>query len=353
MFVMLDVAIGLAFTYLLLSLVCTAINEWIATFSRIRGHYLVKAIGRMVDPGVESARAAKPILEHPDVQALAPKVDRPPSYIPRGTFVRAAGEAKLPRQRTPEEWGELFDASMDRATGWYKRRIQAITFVVAAALTILSNADTLRIADRLVRSPDLRAQFLAAARQRVAAGEGARVVEANYPDPDDPAPADAPEEESAESSPAPSITQDESELLGGVMGWRAEYPAFNARVARRLEAERDSACGIPGRESRCEAVLARIAGDPRVRVDGARIVPTNAWPGGEFLSPQLMGTITYRFPGWLLTIAAISVGAPFWFDTLKRFVNIRGTGSPPEAREQAEAKRRLEAEAAATQKVKS
>jgi hypothetical protein len=33
--------------------------------------------------------------------------------------------------------------------------------------------------------------------------------------------------------------------------------------------------------------------------------------------------------GWLLTIAAISVGAPFWFDTLSRFVNIRGSGKPP------------------------
>lgn len=342
MFVMLDVAIGLAFTYLLLSLVCTAINEWIATFSRIRGHYLVKAIGRMVDPGAESAAAARPILEHADVQALAPKVDRPPSYIPKATFVRAATESKLPRQRTPEAWGELFDASMDRATGWYKRRIQAITLIVAAALTILANADTLRIADRLVRSPDLRAQFLAAARQRLAAGDAVRVVEANYPDPDDPAPADPPDEESAEAQTAAALTQDEAELLGGVMGWRVEYPVFNARVARRYESERDSLCGVPGRERDCEALLARIAGDARVRIDGAQIVATNVWPGRELLSPQLFGTLIYRLPGWLLTIAAISVGAPFWFDTLKRFVNIRGTGSPPEAREQADAKRRIE-----------
>jgi hypothetical protein len=40
--------------------------------------------------------------------------------------------------------------------------------------------------------------------------------------------------------------------------------------------------------------------------------------------------ISNRFLGWLLTVAAISVGAPFWFDTLNRFVNIRGTGKPPD-----------------------
>ena len=33
--------------------------------------------------------------------------------------------------------------------------------------------------------------------------------------------------------------------------------------------------------------------------------------------------------GWCLTAAAVSLGAPFWFDTLKRFVSIRSAGKPP------------------------
>lgn len=32
--------------------------------------------------------------------------------------------------------------------------------------------------------------------------------------------------------------------------------------------------------------------------------------------------------GWLLTIAAVSLGAPFWFDTLSRLARLRGTGKP-------------------------
>jgi hypothetical protein len=32
--------------------------------------------------------------------------------------------------------------------------------------------------------------------------------------------------------------------------------------------------------------------------------------------------------GWLFAIAAVSMGAPFWFDVLTRFVNLRGAGAP-------------------------
>jgi hypothetical protein len=32
--------------------------------------------------------------------------------------------------------------------------------------------------------------------------------------------------------------------------------------------------------------------------------------------------------GWLLTILAVSLGAPFWFDALSRLARLRGTGKP-------------------------
>lgn len=34
--------------------------------------------------------------------------------------------------------------------------------------------------------------------------------------------------------------------------------------------------------------------------------------------------------GWLITAAAISLGAPFWFDTLNRFMVVRSTVKPKE-----------------------
>jgi hypothetical protein len=34
--------------------------------------------------------------------------------------------------------------------------------------------------------------------------------------------------------------------------------------------------------------------------------------------------------GWLITAVALSAGAPFWFDMLKRLVNIRNAGIKPD-----------------------
>jgi hypothetical protein len=34
--------------------------------------------------------------------------------------------------------------------------------------------------------------------------------------------------------------------------------------------------------------------------------------------------------GWLLTAIAVSLGAPFWFDVLRRVSNIRNSGPVPE-----------------------
>ena len=36
-----------------------------------------------------------------------------------------------------------------------------------------------------------------------------------------------------------------------------------------------------------------------------------------------------RIIGWLITGLAVSLGAPFWFDLLNKFMSIRGTGDKP------------------------
>jgi hypothetical protein len=38
--------------------------------------------------------------------------------------------------------------------------------------------------------------------------------------------------------------------------------------------------------------------------------------------------LAFIFGGWLLTIVALSLGAPFWFDTLSRFSRLRSSGKP-------------------------
>jgi hypothetical protein len=35
--------------------------------------------------------------------------------------------------------------------------------------------------------------------------------------------------------------------------------------------------------------------------------------------------------GWLLTIAALTMGAPFWFDALSKVIGLRATGLKPKS----------------------
>jgi hypothetical protein len=44
--------------------------------------------------------------------------------------------------------------------------------------------------------------------------------------------------------------------------------------------------------------------------------------------PHGRGEILLAIAGWALTILAISLGAPFWFDTLSRFARLRSSGKP-------------------------
>ena len=64
-----------------------------------------------------------------------------------------------------------FDDVMDRASGWYKRRIQAILFAIALALVVGINADSYSIGQRLWKDDALRSAVVAQANKTVAAGQ--------------------------------------------------------------------------------------------------------------------------------------------------------------------------------------
>ena len=50
------------------------------------------------------------------------------------------------------------------------------------------------------------------------------------------------------------------------------------------------------------------------------------WRGA--VVPNGAGAIATAIGGWILTIFAISLGAPFWFDTLSRLSRLRSSGKP-------------------------
>jgi hypothetical protein len=60
-----------------------------------------------------------------------------------------------------------FDEVMKRVNGWYKRRVQWISFIMALLVTLLLNIDTLAITNTLMTAPVVRATLIDAATAEV------------------------------------------------------------------------------------------------------------------------------------------------------------------------------------------
>src|SRR4030095_10378579 len=75
---LLEVAIGIIFVYLLLSLLCSAFSELIEAFIKFRARDLKKGIGRLLD----NPKLVNDLFNHPLISPLGEN----PSYIPARTF---------------------------------------------------------------------------------------------------------------------------------------------------------------------------------------------------------------------------------------------------------------------------
>lgn len=295
----LDVAIGLAFVYLLLSIFCTAINEWIAGIFQTRANTLKEGIHILLDnQPFGNAQFLDAFYKHPVLAGMT-RGGSHPSYLAARTFSTTlmdlatpgvkgpitvqdlvAGVNALPdgdvksalvaltasagndidkAQRNIESW---FNDSMDRVSGWYKRTVQIWTIGIAVLLTVLANADTLNIARQLWVDPALRAAVVEQAKQRAQMPRPTSIVE--YTDKNDPL------KPTVKPASSDALTEQESATLGRIVGWsHASVPADFAH-----------------------------------------------W--------------LLRILGWIFTIIAVSLGAPFWFDSLNRLMNIRNAGNPPD-----------------------
>src|SRR5262249_3296758 len=150
-----------------------------------------------------------------------------------------------------EKW---FDSTMDRVSGWYKRRVQWFTWIVGIGLAVALNADTFAVADRLTRDSALRATVVPDATPR--AEKDAKAKEAK--DKGQPKPDPKPD----------NVTQQVNEIrsYGWPLGWSADTtPASPIKTG--------------------------------FEVDG-----------------RALGAWALKVMGLLITAAAISLGAPFWFD---------------------------------------
>ena len=330
---MLDVVIGVAFIFVLLSTIASAIQEMIATVLSVRGKVMQKMIVQLLDhpSGTRAAAAAaaspaapvsRLVLGHPLIAGLGtPNLPgwlhrlvgskTAPSYIPAANFASALIEtlraghdpaltlpmqlehaiallpADLPLRRSlqaflTEARGDMtvfrrklqiwFDDSMDRASGVYKRFAQYMLLLIGLLLAIAVNADVVELSATLWRDKGTRDVMTEAA--------------VGYLKTAQPLPA----------AGSPPVT---AEALKQAL----EGATASARSAAGVASELPMPFGWSG-------------------------TATN-W---RDLGPA--GWLR-KLAGFLLTAFAVSLGAPFWFDTLANLANLRGAGPKPDRAPQA------------------
>ena len=94
---LLEIAIGIFFLYLLLSLFCSAINEWISRIFKLRANNLREGIKNLLDdPGFTAY--AKKVYDHALIKGLS-KRGKLPSYIPSRIFASAVMDIVSPALR--------------------------------------------------------------------------------------------------------------------------------------------------------------------------------------------------------------------------------------------------------------
>jgi uncharacterized protein involved in cysteine biosynthesis len=302
---LIQVIVGVILIYLLLSLLVTAIQEILAAFLDLRARELEKGIKRMLDDNNQGVLAQK-FYDSNLIKYLSKNAKTKPSYLSAKEFSTALTEIlsclsdaksyedsiyegikKLPDSDTKsmllafvdqsnhnletfikslEDW---FNGTMDRVSGWYKRKIQIFVWVIGLVIAVMFNADTFNIYGTL-SSNNVKSSILFN-------------LASDYVNNNDKIGISS--KDTTKKSLAVLIKETSSDLDSlnvisnlNVIGW-------NQNQTQQM------------------------------------MHPKGFWQGFNRWGVKLLG--------WILTAIAITLGAPFWFDLLSTFVHIRNAGKKP------------------------
>jgi hypothetical protein len=273
----LDAAIGIVFIYLLVSLVISAATELIAALLKSRAKNLSKGIQELLQDRSQTGWVAR-LYKHPLIDGLSAPNSKP-SYIPSRKFALALLDLIAP-------------ANTDgvRTLADLKTGMANLPEPLQRTLTTLleeSQHDVERLKTQI----------------EIWFNNGMERVSGWYK----------------------RKTQWIQFFLG--LGLVIAINIDSVHIARTL-----FAVNSPLRASLVESAKSLVAqpgGTARPIKDVVETISTLSLPIGwsEFPKPDQWPTI---FLGWLITAFAVSLGAPFWFDLLNKFINVRASGKAPE-----------------------
>jgi hypothetical protein len=310
--IVLDVAIGMVFTYVLLAIVVSGLQEVVAGWLNMRGKALKSGVelllGGTAPDGTPDTTLFAKVFGHGLISEISSR--KLPAYVPSRNFALAVMEALKDGSQGPllsqvensvarlpagaardaltsfvthaagnvddlakriETW---FDDGMDRLSGTYKRHAQVWLLAIGLAVSVALNIDSIALIRTLATDDKARARMVELAE----AYAGSTKV------------GDKVTQEQANEAIA------KLNSLPLQFGWR--------EVAAK-----------PGEErSAWELFKARFR----------PASPEIGWQGEG----------TWMVVGWLISALAATLGAPYWFALLQQLFNLRNTGGkPPGTRE--------------------
>lgn len=337
-----DLALGVLIIFFLLSLVCSAAVEGLTSWLASRGKMLREGmrelldhIGHLESVGPDPDKAVDCFIDRPRLKALSRrqkqkstdnnklkhlKKRRPPSYLPprlfademvrmlvdqsddeiskpgspstsltilyeqlskgganeslrlmlldaiRGFDLYDEQQAALALQKFSNLIERRFNDTMDRVAGWYRRHVSKLLLLVAMLITMMANIDSITLMQELSRNDSLRVHLAEVAAQQ---------VESNQED---------------------------------LTGPTAEPSK------RGPEKHNDSAM-------RSRELMARTRG-----LELPFGYPDGAWETYFHNDISVFDVIWYllhKMAGWGVTVLAIMLGGPFWYDLLSKLVSLR------------------------------
>lgn len=353
-FPILDLVVGIIFVYFLLSIICSSIVEICLTATRLRAKMLEQWLKRIFDKpvtvGQQQMSLGEAIMNHCGTTALSPKGSAT-SYIDARNFtsallekvtydpanpksiardmdemiaaienasmlpdefkgvilgyahevkdgyrnltVKAKGEMELFKNKI-ESW---YDTNMDRVSGALKMRYtRKFTLWIAIAIALFLNADTISIARYLYKNPEARKEFAAqayaAANSDSVKAQVHRIVEKNRQ-------RNAPDSVAKDSTATVASHNDSLQMARLTDSIAAEFITVNQSKAILADAIplgwNDGWFYVEGKNKTCGYLL----------------------------------LILTKLAGLAMTVFAIMMGAPFWFDVLNKISNMRSAGKKP------------------------
>ena len=332
-----DVAIGLVLMYLILSLLCTVINEYIATKLRLRSKSLASALEKLLDN--ESLRNTfykhGLIVTNKQATATGPQSTMS-GVVSIGKFTSGTARNLLNLQPAASPDPQAAPSPHKDHPSYISSR--------SVALALIGSLDTTKplpvfqdIKDSVEKLPKSHIRDALLSSMTAAGGDLDKL-----------------------RTGIASWFDDSMERLSGAykrqLKWISMLTglivaiAFNAdslkvvttlwhdpgrraaviEMATTVAKKSDTEVPKSGDETNLENAINKAESTLLPLPVGWHFTPEEVSQGyWECVKMKLQALTLTQILGWLLTAAALSLGAPFWFDLLQKFVNIRGAGGRP------------------------